>query len=73
MPLYEFHCLDCDRDAELLVKGAEEPVCPACGSAKLSRLLSIVAAPARNQSPGRDRFAPPTGPCGASCGCFPQG
>ncbi len=40
MPLYNYHCKDCDKDMELLVRSAETPACPACGSQKLERLMS---------------------------------
>jgi putative FmdB family regulatory protein len=27
MPLYTYHCKECDKDAELLVRSTETPVC----------------------------------------------
>ncbi len=44
MPLYDFHCADCNSDFEE-IQGAEvaAPPCPACGSAKTSRLASAPA------------------------------
>ena len=42
MPLYSFHCADCDKDAELLVGMNDEPVCPACGGQKMERLMSRI-------------------------------
>jgi putative FmdB family regulatory protein len=71
MPLYEYMCQECESQAELLVQGSEQPECPKCGSAKLTKLLSVVAAPA-----GRDASAasaPNTsgGSCGPGCGCHP--
>ena len=44
MPLYEYNCPDCEHDCELLIRGAERPVCPTCGGRKLSKLLSAPAA-----------------------------
>jgi putative FmdB family regulatory protein len=46
MPIYEFHCEKCERDSEILVrssnwKGTE---CPHCGSARLTKKLSVFAA-----------------------------
>ncbi len=40
MPLYTYHCKECDKDAELLVRSSGTPACPACGSQSLERLLS---------------------------------
>jgi putative FmdB family regulatory protein len=72
MPLYEYHCRECDAQAELLVRGSEQPVCPQCGGRQLTKLLSVVAAPARDGQSGSD-LQPPAGPCGSACGCFPSG
>jgi putative FmdB family regulatory protein len=71
MPLYEYLCRDCDRESELLVNASQEPRCPECGSAKLTKLLSVVAAPSRNGTAAGQREVPP-GPCGSSCACFPS-
>ena len=48
MPLYGFHCPECDTDVELLVGFAERPKCPSCGGRKMQRLVSRVAAPGRS-------------------------
>ena len=72
MPLYEYTCEECGQQAELLVRAGAQPRCPQCGSPKLSKLLSIVAAPSRGESSSRDQDSP-SRPCGPSCGCFPQG
>ena len=40
MPLYSYHCKECDKDSELLVGFSAIPACPACGSEKLERLMS---------------------------------
>jgi putative FmdB family regulatory protein len=47
MPIYEYHCTDCKRRVSLFYQtfsaaGAATPVCPNCGSAHLSRLVSRV-------------------------------
>lgn len=67
MPLYEFVCHDCQREQELLIRGQETPQCESCGSESLQKLLSVPAAHAAKTS----STAPPAGPCGSSCGCFP--
>ncbi len=71
MPLYEYLCQECNCEAELLVNSSGEPSCPECGSVKLTRLLSVVAAPSRNGAAERPRDMP-QGPCGSSCACFPS-
>ena len=40
MPLYSYHCADCDKDSELLMRSDDTAVCPACGGAKMERLLT---------------------------------
>ena len=40
MPLYEYRCLDCGRDFELLVSSGDTPSCPSCASSNLKKLLS---------------------------------
>lgn len=71
MPLYEYQCRDCDAQAELLIHAGQEPTCPECGSQRLTKLLSVVAAPTREAATG-GRLEPSTGPCGSHCGCFPR-
>ncbi|UCF91933.1 MAG: zinc ribbon domain-containing protein [Desulfobacterales bacterium] len=41
MPIYEYHCKNCNQDFEYLVFGSEKPDCPACHSRKVSKLMSI--------------------------------
>ncbi|MEM9351552.1 MAG: zinc ribbon domain-containing protein [Planctomycetota bacterium] len=70
MPLYEYLCQDCGDEQELLVQGDSEVACESCGSTNLTKLLSVPAAhTAAGPSTGTD--APPPGPCGSACGCFP--
>lgn len=72
MPLYEYQCRECQSQVELLVHGSTEPACPQCGSRQMTKLLSVVAAPARDGGLGTapDRTG---GACGPSCGCHPHG
>lgn len=44
MPLYEYSCRDCDSQFELLIRGSDQPQCPACESSRLEKLLSVPAA-----------------------------
>ena len=44
MPLFEFECLACRRQFEVLVRpAAEEVVCPQCGGRELHKLFSLFA------------------------------
>jgi putative FmdB family regulatory protein len=72
MPLYEYGCQECGQQLELLVTASSQPACPKCGSEKLTKLLSIVAAPTRNGASGESN-AKPSGSCGSHCGCHPHG
>lgn len=45
MPIYDYRCKDCNKTFELLVRSFSIPVCPACGSRQLEKLLSRQAAP----------------------------
>lgn len=44
MPIYDFHCNKCDRTFESLVRASSAPVCPACGSETVEKLVSLPAA-----------------------------
>src|SRR5688572_4341634 len=50
MPIYEFHCGDCQSDSEVLVRSAnwQGTKCPRCGSVKLEKKLSVFASSATN-------------------------
>jgi putative FmdB family regulatory protein len=59
MPLFEYECSGCRHKFEVLIRGAEQPVCPKCGSAQLEKCLSVFAVSTRSSSPV------PAGGCGA--------
>ncbi|MGD2271843.1 MAG: zinc ribbon domain-containing protein [Desulfobacterales bacterium] len=40
MPIYEYHCEECNEDFECLVLGNEKPDCPSCSSHNICRLMS---------------------------------
>ena len=71
MPLYEYTCEECGNQSEQLVTNGAKPNCPDCGSPKLTKLFSIVAAPNRGNSPAGGP-ARPGGSCGSGCGCYPH-
>ena len=44
MPLYEYKCLACGHQFELLILRASQPIgCPDCSSESVERLLSLFA------------------------------
>lgn len=64
MPLYEYHCNDCDRTVEVLIRRENEQAeCPQCQGHKLERQLSVPAAPSVRGSAGSLPMA-----SGESCG-----
>jgi putative FmdB family regulatory protein len=42
MPLYEFHCNDCNRDFESLMKPYDPVSCPHCKHQDCTKLLSPI-------------------------------
>lgn len=53
VPLYEYTCTDCHTTSEILIRGAEEPICPECQSQRLVKELSVPAVNTRGtQSAG---------------------
>jgi putative FmdB family regulatory protein len=48
MPIYEFHCAQCGKESEVLVRKSdwEGTVCPHCGSTRLTKKLSVFASSA---------------------------
>lgn len=54
VPIYEFECAECGgRFEDLVAADAVAPACPACGSERTRRLLSVVSPPGRQpRGPG---------------------
>jgi putative FmdB family regulatory protein len=54
MPIYEFHCDDCERDSEVLVRSTDwkGTKCPLCGSSKLEKKLSVFASSGAGEESG---------------------
>jgi putative FmdB family regulatory protein len=74
MPIYEFHCAQCDHDSEILVRSSDwkGTKCPHCGSAKISKKFSTFASaggsstvPASKAGGGKRGG----GCCGGGCSC----
>ena len=72
MPLFELRCDSCEAVSEQLVLAGDvdsRPVCPSCGSQKLSRLLSTFAARA---DAGASRGFDPSTACGGGACRMPD-
>ncbi len=67
MPIYEYACMECESHFEELVRNAEEPDCPECGSSDVLRQLSVFAAHGISSQPSLGGGG--GGCCGGSCGC----
>lgn len=71
MPIFEYSCRNCGARFELLVRSADVPACPACGSEDLHKELSAFAVGGRPEQPaaavagpgGCGRCGDPNGPC----------
>lgn len=56
MPIYEYHCSDCNKDLSIFFLSYTEttqsnPTCPDCGNKKLDRLLSQVSVSQNKKEP----------------------
>ena len=40
MPIFEYHCMKCDKDFEVLVFGDQKVTCPICNGTKVKKFLS---------------------------------
>jgi len=63
MPIYEYRCHDCRRRVSLFFRSfsdvEDEPTCPRCGGANLTRLISRVAV-VRSEESRLDNLADPS-------------
>lgn len=41
MPIFEYRCVECDKDFEILVFSNQEVSCPTCEGDNIKRLLSV--------------------------------
>ncbi len=66
MPIYEYHCEDCQEPFELFVRSVSRPpkaVCPQCGSEHVEKAVSAVSAVGTNEG----------GYSASSSSCAPSG
>jgi putative FmdB family regulatory protein len=74
MPLYEYICLDCGKQNELLVNtGSAEPRCRSCDSTRLKKLLSAHATLSADRMPGPGDTACCGSAPGQAAGCAGPG
>jgi putative FmdB family regulatory protein len=66
MPIYEYTCKSCGHPFEELVRGDEQPVCPACGQGDLERQWSVPAAHSAGPS---ESACPAQSTCGMAHCC----
>ena len=71
MPIYEFHCGQCERDSEVLVRSADwkGTKCPHCGSSKLDKKFSTFASAGAGESPAGKKAKRGGHGCGGGCAC----
>jgi putative FmdB family regulatory protein len=68
MPIYEYQCLHCHNEFEMLVRSSgPAPACPQCNGTDLHKKLSAFAAHTASASGASDVDAP-CGTCGAPGG-----
>jgi putative FmdB family regulatory protein len=78
MPILEYRCGSCEKKAEFIVlagdRAAAAVVCPACGSRKMSRLLSTFSAHAASgdSGVGKTDTMCGDGPCAMPGMCGPS-
>ena len=67
MPIYEFHCVSCEKDSEILVRSSAgtDVKCPHCGATRLAKKFSTFAA----AGAGGKAAAPAAKPRGGGGGC----
>jgi putative FmdB family regulatory protein len=75
MPIYEYHCDDCDNSFEAFIRPGrpDDAACPQCHGAHLSREMSVFSAGgAASYDASASGFTPSRGGggcCGGGCGC----
>jgi len=67
MPIFEFHCEQCDHEFEVLTRSGQDPECPECHSTELRKKWSTFAAQGAEAKPSGGGHAHGPG-CGCCCG-----
>ncbi|HPO12126.1 MAG TPA: zinc ribbon domain-containing protein [Candidatus Hydrogenedentes bacterium] len=72
MPVFGYCCRKCTWSGEILIRGAEAPVCPECGSQALEKQMSHFA-PMRGAEKSTAHAPACASCCNASGSCPYQG
>ncbi|MEW4527310.1 MAG: zinc ribbon domain-containing protein [Maioricimonas sp. JB045] len=74
MPLFEYHCRNCNRNFEALVRNGENPHCPECQGEEIEKLMSAAAGRVAGSSLPIASSCPPSDapPCSPHCCRLPQ-
>jgi putative FmdB family regulatory protein len=64
MPIFEYVCTECAHRFETIVRGAEQPRCPACAGDHLEKQLSVFAVGASSAASSQSFGPAPCGTCG---------
>ena len=64
MPIYEYRCESCEHRFEALIRNADAPECPSCGSRTLECAFSTFAVSTGGASAMRSAAPGPCGSCG---------
>jgi putative FmdB family regulatory protein len=69
MPIYEYHCEDCEHSFEALVRPGrvEDAACPQCHGGHLSREMSVFASARSGDGAGSGNGFTPNGAGGGGC------
>ena len=70
MPIYEYRCNQCEVEFERYVQSTQAAVaCPTCGSARVTRRLSVLGARSAGGTATAASAVGGGGCCGGGCGC----
>ncbi len=72
MPIFEYHCVDCETDFEKLVRSSdagEEMTCPSCEGDHTTKKFSAFATAGAGGEQSLGSPAAMSRGCGAGCGC----
>ncbi|MGI9495103.1 MAG: FmdB family zinc ribbon protein [Mariniblastus sp.] len=67
MPIYEFICLSCNSELELLVRSGTQPNCPECESGILEKQLSVISSTTTTQKSTAPASCAQPRCCGGGC------
>jgi putative FmdB family regulatory protein len=69
MPIYEYHCPDCEKNFEAILLSRDEQVsCPSCASGAVKKQLSVFSSPGSGEEQSGESDG--CGSCSpGGCGC----